>query len=258
MKSALIILSALMFCFKAKGQSLYFSTNFVTYCSWNNETSKFDDDCSGKAESTLFKLNSEATMFLHTTEKMSSAYYVSKNSYDKEYDLWEYHVKSDVGNEYIFYIDLKNNQIRILGNISGQDGSPYLVTHTLKKTWKDSEEPKEEVPSTEGSFQREYNYIATFDKESNSWSDWKEGKNTFVFNINDNADFTLYKASGKVETFTSVSKIFSDKTTGDGKKYQLMKVLDSEGHEIDLQLFDFGDAKLIYPEGLMIQFTNSK
>ena len=61
-----------------------------------------------------------------------------------------------------------------------------------------------------------------------------------------------------METFKSVSKIFSDRTTSDGKKYQLMKVMDSEDHEVELQLFDFGDAKLMYPQGLMIQFTNGK
>ena len=125
MKHTIIVLFSFFFGFQAIAQTMYFSTNYVTYCNWNNETKKFED-CSGKAESTLFRLNKEATMFYHTTEQMSSAYYISKSSYDKEYDLWEYHVKSDVGNEYIFYIDLKNEQIRILGNVNPGEEDPLI------------------------------------------------------------------------------------------------------------------------------------
>jgi hypothetical protein len=44
--------------------------------------------------------------------------------------------------------------------------------------------------------------------------------------------------------------------TDKGDKYQLMRVLDASGSEIKFQLFNFGDAKLIYSDGTLIQFRN--
>lgn len=109
---------------------------------------------------------------------------------------------------------------------------------------------------TEKQFRLDYNYVAVYDPLKESWGDWKEGKNTFVFNINDNYDFKLFQANGEYAIFRKVSDVTKD-STKDGKKYQAIAALDKVGDECVLQLFDFGDAKLVYKNGVMVQFTNS-
>jgi hypothetical protein len=105
-------------------------------------------------------------------------------------------------------------------------------------------------------FRRDYNYVSLYNSETENWSDWEEGTNTVVFNINANGDIKIYFASRKSETFRKVTGVEEDITSG-GDKYQMIGILDYEGTELLLQLFNKGDMKLIYPSGLMIQFTNS-
>ena len=254
MKTLLSIVAFFSFGFPADGQTMYFSADYFKVCKWNGYTQKFDD-CSKKEESSLFTLNAEQTMFHHTTPTMKSSYYVTSQDYDEKTEMWTYKVKSDVGNDYVFLINLKDDALNILGKTSGENAQTYLITHHLKNTWKDGDD-EPSASSESGQFRRDYEYVA-FYTPKDGWSKWTEGTNTFVFNINDNADFTLYNASGKKETFRSISKIFKDMETDKGDKYQLMRVLDVSGEEIELQLFNFGDAKLIYPSGFLIQFTNS-
>ena len=87
----------------------YYSTNYKQECWWNDATQKYDK-CTGSEQSSMFKLNADQTMFHHTTEKISSDYYVTKKEYDKDNDVYTYDVKSDVGNSYFFVVDIKNNQ----------------------------------------------------------------------------------------------------------------------------------------------------
>lgn len=255
MKTFVPILFFLQLFLQAAGQTMYFSTDHFKVCTWNSYAEKFDD-CTEKEESTLFTLNAEQTMFQHTTPTMKSSYFVSSHEYDEKTELWTYKVKSDAGNEYLFLIDLKNDALNIMGKTTGGKSQTYLITHHLKNTWKDGDDDSPDA-SESGQFRRDYEFVAFYSPDE-GWSKWEEGTNTFVFNINDNADFTLYNANGKKETFRSISRIFKDMETDNGKKYQLMRVLDPEGKEIEIQLFNFGDAKLIYPSGFMIQFTNSQ
>jgi hypothetical protein len=77
-------------------------------------------------------------MFHHTTEKISSDYYVTKKEYDKSNDVYTYDVKSDVGNTYFFIVDIKNNQIRIVGNNKTSDNKTYMHVYTVKQSWTDT------------------------------------------------------------------------------------------------------------------------
>src|SRR4051794_30818504 len=101
---AIVVIGA----WQASAQDMFFSTNHKEECWWNTATEKYDK-CSGNDESSLFKLNSDQTMFHHTTEKISSDYYVTKKEYDKKNDVYTYDVKSDVGNTYFFIVDIKSN-----------------------------------------------------------------------------------------------------------------------------------------------------
>jgi hypothetical protein len=118
----------------ANAQTAYFSTSYTQDCNWNANTSKYED-CQGTDQSTMFTLNGEKTMFHHTTQNISSAYYVTSFKHDSEYDVDEYDVKSDAGNTYVFFVDTKNNQIRIVGNNNSSGNKTYMKVYSIKKTW---------------------------------------------------------------------------------------------------------------------------
>src|SRR5690606_36545034 len=108
----------------------YFSTDKVTYCDWDNDNNEFIN-CNSSPESTLFKLNSEETMFHHTTADISSDYYVQNKEYDKSTDTYSYKVKSDAGNSYTFIVDIKNEKFSVVG--VNKNGSVYLLRHHIKR-----------------------------------------------------------------------------------------------------------------------------
>jgi hypothetical protein len=113
------------------------STSYKQTCFWNSSTKKFDQ-CGDETEyASMFTLNADETIFNHTTSDMKSTYYVSKKQYDADYDEYEYDVTSDVGNKYTFLVDLKNNELRILSSGHDNSSDDYLLTFTLKSSWKD-------------------------------------------------------------------------------------------------------------------------
>lgn len=113
-------------------QTAKFSTDFQEYCSWDS-TSKTFVDCKGSDESTLFTLNKEKTQIIHNTPELKSAYFIDDWNYDADKDVYVYNTTSDVGNKYVFVIDLPHNQIRIMGLDSY--GWPYMIRHYVKKYW---------------------------------------------------------------------------------------------------------------------------
>jgi hypothetical protein len=105
-----------------------FSCNYRQYCDWSDYNKKFEN-CTGFEESSLFVMNKTETMFTHTIETMKSTYYVNSKEHDEEKDVWSYQVTSDVGNQYQYVFDPKNNQIRAL---YVKDGQAKLVVFTVK------------------------------------------------------------------------------------------------------------------------------
>lgn len=130
----LILTSILMVMFVAGySQTSFYSSYQTSTCYWNTDSKKFDRECSYKDESTMFKLNEDKTMFYHTTASISSAYYITSNEYDSDYDVDMYYVTSDVGNKYLFIVDIKNDQLRVMGDMGSDDA--YLLTYFLKRHW---------------------------------------------------------------------------------------------------------------------------
>ena len=115
---------------------IYFSCDQREECDWDGETEEFVN-CEKWEDYTMFKLNADASMFTHTTDKLKSVYYVESNSYDEEYDVYTYDVVSDVGNKYYWIIDLKNDEIRLLPT---DKDVIYLVRFYVKKSWVEEEE----------------------------------------------------------------------------------------------------------------------
>ncbi|GAA4829426.1 hypothetical protein GCM10023331_13210 [Algivirga pacifica] len=102
-------------------------------------------------------------------------------------------------------------------------------------------------------FRRDYSSYCYFDPDTGQWSEWREGGNTMVFNINDNADMVLYKANGEKERFRSVSKVSKD-VNANGDAYQVVVYLDEDGNELHSLLFDNGTLMFVFSNGLKIQF----
>jgi hypothetical protein len=107
-------------------------------------------------------------------------------------------------------------------------------------------------------FRVDYNYFAIYHSKTKTWSEWEQGSNTFVFNINSNGDVALYQANGEVVYYRKVSGV-EEKKTDTGKEYQIIYVLDKDGLRCGLQLFTDPTLglKIMYDD-IMIQFVKEK
>ena len=110
-------------------------TNISCYhrdvCLWNDDSKDFDD-CEGYDENSLFVINAAETMFEHTTPTMSSAYFIKEKVQDPETGVWMLSVTSDVGNEYLYFLDFEADEIRIAAETSGE---MVMIMFKIKKTW---------------------------------------------------------------------------------------------------------------------------
>ncbi len=100
------------------GQTSY-SCHYREYCNWNPDSGAFEN-CEGYSEPSLFVMNQAETMFTHTTETISSAYYVTKKEHDTVNDVWVYNVTSDIGAKYVYIFDPKNKEIRAVIENNGE------------------------------------------------------------------------------------------------------------------------------------------
>ena len=100
-------------------------------------------------------------------------------------------------------------------------------------------------------FRRDYNYVSFY--RDGKWGEWEKGRNTIVFNANVSNDIIIYKASGDKEVYRKISKIEKGKNK-DGIDYQSVELVDEEGNEPVLVLYDSGTLKFVYDENFQIQF----
>ena len=106
-------------------------------------------------------------------------------------------------------------------------------------------------------FREDYDLVTIYDPQTETWSDWSEGNNTFVMNYNKNGDIAHYKANGDVVTYRRISDVEIEYTET-GKRYQIFDALDEDGILFHFQFFDDRSAglKMIY-NNMMIQFSSS-
>ena len=104
-------------------------------------------------------------------------------------------------------------------------------------------------------FRKDFNYVAFFDAETKTWSDWEQAEHTFVFNINDNQDIRHYTAKGEIIVYRNMgNKQVGD--TKDGEHYQILDLLDDTGNELSLKLFDNPEiGVLLINAPFMVQFA---
>jgi hypothetical protein len=99
---------------------------------WSDSEENWSLVASDDSEFTFFEFNKDFTMFKHTTASIVSAYIIKSSKYDEDFDQYTFDVTSDVGNEYLMIIDIKNNNIRFIGENSN---GTFLVRHNIKKLW---------------------------------------------------------------------------------------------------------------------------
>lgn len=115
------------------------------------------------------------------------------------------------------------------------------------------------VTYSQDKFRVDYTQISIYDSETEEWSDWKDGYNTFVINYNDNGDVAHFKANGDKVVYRRISQKKEEGYIADGKEhYQIIKALDEDGVTFSFQFFDNRQIglKIIY-SNIMIQFSEN-
>ena len=131
MKRFFILLFLLVCNYYHVNAQIYVSCTHRDYYVYNEIEDDFKYE-GGYDENSMFEINNEQTMFKHTTPTMTSAYYVSSSQYDEESDILYMDVVSDVGNNYLYMFDGKNNLVRILYKV---DNTTNMIIFTIKKIW---------------------------------------------------------------------------------------------------------------------------
>jgi hypothetical protein len=111
------------------------------------------------------------------------------------------------------------------------------------------------TPEISSSFRSDFSIVYIYDPETETWDDGSKGSNTFVFNANDNNDVITYYASGKKEVLRKISTV-SEGTDKKNRKYQGVELLDEEGTEVMLFLYEDGDVLLVWKSGEAVLLTN--
>lgn len=106
-------------------------------------------------------------------------------------------------------------------------------------------------------FRIDYNYVAVFDNDTESWSDWEEGDNTFVINVNERGDIAHLKANGETVIYKKLTDVEEGYLEGTDDHYQIIRALDDEGDVFIFQFFDDTSIglKMIYGN-FMVQFAD--
>lgn len=100
------------------------------FCIYQFENQEFTD-CDETEEPSIFVFNESETLFTHTTPGIKSTYYILDTDHDSDNGVFMYETVSDVGNEYIFIIDLKESIIVALYMNDYKEGD----LNTLSVIW---------------------------------------------------------------------------------------------------------------------------
>jgi len=109
----------------------YFSTQKKNTCFWDAQQRQYRN-CQEEDAATLFVLNANKSIFKHTTDQMTSTYYVQGTEYDNTNKLMKYNVVSDAGNKYMFMVTDDGSYLTIFCE-KGNDS--YIVKYTVRRRW---------------------------------------------------------------------------------------------------------------------------
>lgn len=132
-KLILFLVLQTLFLKSSQGQ-INISTSLRSDYTWNSVTEEWDWVSDDGNEQTFFEINKGMTLMKHTTPTLTSNYIIKSSKEDKVKNQWEFNITSDVGNNYIMILDIKNNNVRFIGK---RDGVLFLVKHKIKRIWFD-------------------------------------------------------------------------------------------------------------------------
>ena len=145
----LSLMMALMVTVRVQAQT-YFSSESRILTLFNFETEEFETIKTEEFAS-MFILNDNESIIKHITSDMTSSYYVQKKTVDGTVNMYD--VISDVGNSYIFAIDIPNNQIRILMRIKDKEGREVnaMYVFVIKRVFRTAKDGTNQI---DGSFDK--------------------------------------------------------------------------------------------------------
>lgn len=114
---------------------IHISTSMRSDFVWNSNRNEWVWVSDDENEKTFFEINRDFTLIKHTTPSLTSTYIIKSSEEDKEKNQWEFSITSDVGNDYLMILDIKNNNVRFIGKT--KEGNLFLVKHTIKQMWTD-------------------------------------------------------------------------------------------------------------------------
>ena len=124
MKKIIILFIAITSAFTTFSQTSL-SCTYRETCLWLPSIQKWSTDCSGYEESSLFVVNDDETVFIHTTEDIKSSYYVTSKESGED-GMFTYYVMSDVGNKYFVVIDTNSKELKFV-DTSDDDSSKWRL-----------------------------------------------------------------------------------------------------------------------------------
>ena len=92
------------------------------------------------------------------------------------------------------------------------------------------------------------------DSDNGEFEEYKDGKNTLVFNYGDGYDIKFYKANGDSEILSRISDVKEDKTR-EGREYQWNRALNEKGLELIFVLYSDGEVRMLYTDKLNGKFS---
>jgi hypothetical protein len=132
--------------------------------------------------------------------------------------------------------------------IEGTSGTWDFYGVKLKKV--------ETTNSSPEKFRVDYNYVAAYDPNTETWGEWQAGDNTFVININEKGDIAHLKGNGETVIYKKLSGVEEGYTDKGNHHYQIIKALDEDGDVFRFQIFDDTSIGLKMMWGsFMIQFV---
>jgi hypothetical protein len=104
-------------------------------------------------------------------------------------------------------------------------------------------------------FRLDYDLVAFNFLDGENWTDYKQGTNIFIVNINSNGDILHIRADQQKVIYTRLSKDI-EQGESSGEPYQWVEYLDEEGNIFIFQLFNNPQIglKFIYTD-YIIQFA---
>ena len=135
MKKLIFTLTLAVICSVGMKAQQTLSATYRSYCTWNDTIKKFNSNCPGKEESSLFEFTKNESMFIHTIAEMKSTYYIKSKEWDAKNEVMTYDVLSDIGNEYFVVVDIKHKDAKEVRIAYVSNGTTIMVRFTIKEVW---------------------------------------------------------------------------------------------------------------------------